>query len=77
MSGTGNGAVDEELAELALQAFEVFLRRCPQQCASVNGALGTIERLALAAVRYDPNYSYDDGAPSLIHYTTVHFRMRR
>jgi cullin-associated NEDD8-dissociated protein 1 len=50
---------DDELKENTLQAFEVFVSRCPQEM----GALGHLEpvlQLCVKLISHDPNYNDDD-----------------
>nr|CAB3227534.1 cullin-associated NEDD8-dissociated protein 1 [Phallusia mammillata] len=49
---------DDELREHCLQAFELFVRRCPME---VTPHLSSIIEMCLNYITFDPNYNYDDG----------------
>lgn len=48
---------DDELREYCLQAFEAYVRRCPDCIAS---SLPSIIDICLLNIAYDPNYNYDE-----------------
>uniref|UniRef100_H2YRC0 TATA-binding protein interacting (TIP20) domain-containing protein n=1 Tax=Ciona savignyi TaxID=51511 RepID=H2YRC0_CIOSA len=48
---------DDELREHCIQAFELFVRRCPME---VTSYLSSIITMCLQYITYDPNYNYDE-----------------
>ncbi|XP_078488265.1 cullin-associated NEDD8-dissociated protein 1 isoform X1 [Ciona intestinalis] len=48
---------DDELREHSIQAFELFVRRCPME---VTAYLSSIINMCLKYITYDPNYNYDE-----------------
>lgn len=51
------GVEDDELREYCFQAFEAFIRRCPQE---MSPHVATVTQLCLKFMIFDPNYNYDD-----------------
>jgi len=49
---------DDELKEACLHAFETFLQRCIK---AAQAFVPEIVRVCGEAIKYDPNYNYDDG----------------